>query len=140
MEQTLTILKPDSYAAGNTGNIIAHLEGEGFKVVDLRVVHLTEDQAKAFYAVHAERPFYGSLVEFMTSGPCVPIALERDNAVKHLRDVMGATNPADAAEGTVRKLYASNIENNAIHGSDSSENATIELAFFFSTADRIAAR
>ncbi len=140
MEQTLAILKPDSYANGNAGKILAHLEAEGFTIRGLRVVHLTEAQAGAFYAVHSERPFFGSLVEFMTSGPCIPVALERENAVKGLREVMGATNPAEAAEGTIRKLYAANIENNAIHGSDSPENAAIELAFFFSSSDLIAAR
>ncbi|MBZ0114605.1 MAG: nucleoside-diphosphate kinase [Thermoanaerobaculia bacterium] len=140
MEQTLAILKPDSYAAGNTGRILAHLEAEGFTIRGLRIVHLTQEQAGAFYAVHAERPFYGSLVDFMTSGPCVPVALERENGVKHLRQIMGATNPAEAAEGTIRKQFATNIENNAIHGSDSAENAQIELAFFFSSSDLIAAQ
>lgn len=131
MERTLTIVKPDSVRAGNTGNIIAHLQKEGFKILAMRQMHLTEAQAKAFYAVHAERPFYGELVEFMTSGPAVPIALERENAVAYLREVMGATNPAEADEGTVRKLYGADIQNNAIHGSDSPENAAIETAFFF---------
>ena len=135
MERTLTIVKPDAVRAGNTGNIIAHLQKEGFRVLAMRQMHLTEAQAKAFYAVHAERPFYGELVEFMTSGPAVPIALERENAVAYLREVMGATNSAEAAEGTVRNLYGTDIQNNAIHGSDSPENAAIETAFFFATSE-----
>lgn len=137
MERTLTIIKPDSVRAGNTGNIVAHLQKEGFKVVAMRQMHLTEAQAKAFYAVHAERPFYGELVEFMTSGPCVPMVLERDNAQEYLREVMGATNSAEAAEGTIRNLYGTDIQNNAIHGSDSLENAAIESAFFFAGTELI---
>lgn len=137
MERTLTIVKPDSVRAGNTGNIVAHLQKEGFKVVAMRQMHLTEAQAKAFYAVHAERPFYGELVEFMTSGPCVPMVLERDNAQEYLREVMGATNSAEAAEGTIRNLYGTDIQNNAIHGSDSLENAAIESAFFFAGTELI---
>lgn len=139
MGTTLTIIKPDAVAAGNAGNILALLEAKGFKVRALRMLRLTTDQAKAFYEVHKERPFYGDLVEFMTSGPVVPAALEHDNAVPYLREVMGATNSKEAAEGTVRALYGTDIERNAIHGSDSEENAAIELAFFFSRADRIAA-
>jgi nucleoside-diphosphate kinase len=140
MEHTLTIVKPDSFAAGNAGNILALLEREGFKVRGARVLHLTREQAEGFYAVHSERPFFGSLVEFMTSGPCMPIALSREDAVAHLRKVMGATNPAAADEGTVRKLYGGSIERNAIHGSDSAENAAKETAFFFSEAELLAAR
>ena len=139
MALTLTIIKPDAVRAGNTGNIIAHLEKEGFTVRALRKLRLSEEQAKAFYAVHAERPFYGELVEFMTSGPVVPAALERDNAVPHLREVMGATNSNEAAEGTIRNLYGTDIGENAIHGSDSDENAAIELAFFFSRTELIGA-
>jgi nucleoside-diphosphate kinase len=140
MAMTLTIIKPDAFAAGNAGNILAALEREGFAVRAARVLHLTTAQAQAFYEVHAARPFYASLVEFMTSGPCMPVALERDNAVPHLRQVMGATDPAKADAGTIRKLYASSIERNAIHGSDSAENAANEVAFFFSRAELIAAR
>ena len=140
MQHTLAIVKPDAVAAGNAGNVLAHLEKEGFTIRGLKVVRLTPEQAGAFYAVHRERPFYGSLVEFMTSGPCIPVALEREDAVPYLRQVMGATNPADADEGTIRKLYAENIERNAIHGSDSPENAAKELGFFFSTAELIGAR
>jgi nucleoside-diphosphate kinase len=140
MALTLTIIKPDAFAAGNAGNIVALLEREGFAVRAAKVLHLTVAQARAFYEVHAQRPFYGSLVEFMTSGPCMPIVLERDNAVPQLRQVMGATDPAKADEGTVRKLYATSIESNAIHGSDSAENAANEVAFFFSRAEILAAR
>lgn len=139
MAMTLTIIKPDAVAAGNAGNILAHLEGEGFKVRCLKMLRLTEDQAKAFYEVHAARPFYGELVKFMTSGPVIPVALERDNAVKHLRNTMGATNSKEAAEGTVRALYGTDIEQNAIHGSDSDDNAALELSFFFSRTELIAA-
>ena len=137
MERTLTILKPDSVAAGNSGKIIDHLEAEGFEVVAIRKLRLSEAQAQAFYEVHRERPFYSSLVAFMTEGPVVAMALERENAVRKLREVMGATNPDDAAPGTVRALHASSIERNAIHGSDSPENAVLELAFFFSRVDLI---
>jgi nucleoside-diphosphate kinase len=139
MQRTLTIIKPDSVAAGNTGNILAHLEREGFRIVALRKLRLSTAQAEGFYAVHRERPFFGSLVEFMTSGPCVPVVLERDNAVLHLREVMGATDVAKAAEGTIRKIYGTSIEANAIHGSDSLENAAIEAAYFFSGTELIAA-
>jgi nucleoside-diphosphate kinase len=137
---TLAILKPDSVRAGNAGKILAHLEKEGFTIRGLKVLHLTQAQAQAFYEVHKERPFYGSLVQFMTSGPVVPVALEREDAVTRLREVMGATDVAKAAEGTVRKLYGTSIEENAIHGSDSPENAAIELSFFFSQAELLAAR
>jgi len=140
MEMTLAILKPDTVAGGNAGKVLAHLEREGFTLRGLRVVHLTAAQAQAFYAVHRERPFYASLVAFMTEGPVVPVALERANAVAHLRQVMGATDVAKAAPGTLRQLYGSSIERNAIHGSDSPENAVQELAFFFSQSDLIAAR
>jgi len=137
---TLAILKPDSVAAGSAGKILAHLEGEGFKIRGVKLLRLTETQARAFYEVHRERPFYGSLVEFMTSGPVVPVALEREDAVAGLREAMGATDVAKAAAGTIRNLYGSSIERNAIHGSDSAENAAIELAFFFSRAELLAAR
>lgn len=139
MQTTLTILKPDSVAAGNAGNILAHLEKEGFRIVAMKKVRLTKAQAEAFYAVHAERPFYGALVEFMTSGPVVPAALEREDAVPHLRQVMGATDSEKAEEGTVRNLYGTNIERNAIHGSDSPENAAIEVGFFFSQSELLGA-
>lgn len=137
MNQTLAIIKPDAVAAGNAGKILAHVESSGFRVRALRMTRLTPEQAGAFYAVHRERPFYRSLVEFMTSGPCVPMILEAENAVPRFRDVIGATDPAEAADGTVRKLFAESKERNAIHASDSDENAAIETAFFFSTQDRI---
>lgn len=140
MEMTLAILKPDTVEAGNAGKVLAHLEKEGFRILGLRKLRLTEAQAQAFYEVHKERPFYGSLVEFMTSGPVIPVALERESAVTYLRQVMGATDVAKAEEGTIRKLYGSSIERNAIHGSDSPENAAIELSFFFSRAELLAAR
>lgn len=140
MNRTLTIVKPDAVARGLTGKILGHLEEKGFRIRAVRMMHLTEEQAKAFYAVHAERPFYGSLVSFMTSGPCVPVLLEREDAVKTLREVIGATDPAEAAEGTVRALYAESKERNAIHASDSDENARIEGGFFFPEADVIGAR
>lgn len=140
MAMTLAILKPDSVEAGSAGKILAHLEAEGFKVRGIKMLRLTQTQAQAFYEVHKERPFYGSLVEFMTSGPVIPVALEREDAVPHLRKTMGATDVAKAEEGTVRKLYGTSIERNAIHGSDSPENAAIELSFFFSRAELQAAR
>ncbi len=135
MEKTLTIIKPDATAAGNAGNIIAHLQKEGFKILGMRQLQLSEAQAKAFYEVHKERPFYGELVEFMTSGEVVPIALERENAVAYLREVMGATNSQEADEGTLRNLYGTDVQCNAVHGSDSQENAAIEIAFFFPRCD-----
>ncbi len=140
MEHTLAIVKPDAFAAGNAGRILAHLEKEGFELVGARVLRLERVQAQAFYEVHAQRPFYDSLVNFMTSGPCMPLALRRKHAVVTLRQVMGATDPAKAEQGTVRKLYATSIERNAIHGSDSPENAERELAFFFARAELLAAR
>src|SRR6476646_4428829 len=134
-ERTFSIIKPDAVAAGNAGAILALLQKSGFKIIGMRQTRLSEAQAQAFYAVHKERPFYGGLVKFMTEGPIVVLALERENAVKQLREVMGATNPANAADGTVRKLYATDIERNAIHGSDAAETAEAELKFFFTTAD-----
>jgi nucleoside-diphosphate kinase len=134
-QRTLTIIKPDSVENGNAGKIIAHPESEGFRIVAGRFMHLSEAQARAFYAVHKERPFYNDLVAYMTSGPVWPLALERDDAVPYLRQVMGATNPADADEGTIRALYGESIERNAIHGSDSPENAAIEVNFFFSASE-----
>jgi len=128
---TLAIIKPDAVAAGNSGNVLAHLERQGFTVRAARMVRLTTAQAEAFYAVHGERPFFRSLVTFMTSGPCIPLALEREGAVAHLREVIGATDPAEAKAGTIRKLFAQSKEKNAIHASDSPENAAREVGFFF---------
>lgn len=132
---TLTIVKPDAVQSGKAGKIIAHLEGEGFVVRAARMARLSRPEAEAFYSVHQERPFFGSLVDFMTSGPCIPMALERDDAVSHLRAVIGATDPAEADQGTVRKLYAESKERNAIHASDSAENAAREVGFFFAESE-----
>ena len=129
--RTLTIIKPDAFGAGKAGKIIALLEEKGFRVLAARVLHMSKAEAGEFYAVHRERPFYGELVEFMTSGPCMPMVLEKADAVLALRDAIGATDPAEAAAGTVRKLYAESKGRNAIHASDSDENATREIAFFF---------
>jgi nucleoside-diphosphate kinase len=136
-DRTLTIIKPDSVENGNVGNIIAHLEREGFRILAGRMLHLSPAQARAFYAVHRERPFYSDLVAYMTSGPVWVLSLEREDAVPHLRRVMGATDPAEAEDGTVRARYGTSIERNAIHGSDSEENASIETAFFFSTGELV---
>lgn len=136
---TLTIIKPDAFAAGKAGKIIAHLESQGFVVRAGRVMHLTQAQAAEFYAVHRERPFYTSLVTFMTSGPCMPMVLQKTDAVAALRTAIGATDPAEAAAGTVRKLFAESKERNAIHASDSDENAQREARFFFAESDAIAA-
>ena len=132
---TLAIIKPDAMASGKAGKVLAHLEAAGFKVRAARMVRLTTAQAEAFYAVHRERPFFRPLVTFMTSGPCLPMALERQDAVPRLREVIGATDPKDAAPGTVRALYAESKERNAIHASDSPENAVREVGFFFPEAD-----
>jgi nucleoside-diphosphate kinase len=140
MQTTLTIFKPDSVGAGSAGQMLDHLIQEGFAVRGLRMTRLTEVQARAFYEVHKERPFYEDLVTFMTSGPVVVAALERENAVTHLREAMGATDSQKAEPGTVRARYGTDIERNAIHGSDSLENAAREVAFFFSKAELIAAR
>jgi nucleoside-diphosphate kinase len=131
---TLAIIKPDAVAAGKTGLIVAHIERAGFRIRAARMVRLTQAQAERFYEVHRERPFYGSLVRFMTSGPCVPLALEHPDAVAQFRAVIGTTDPAEAAEGTIRRLYAESKERNAVHGSDSPENAAREIAFFFTEA------
>ncbi len=135
--ETLTIIKPDAFGSGRAGKIISHLEAAGFQVVAATVKHLTKREAEAFYAVHRERPFFSSLVEFMTSGPCMPMLLRRADAVPELRRVIGATDPAEAEEGTVRALYAESKERNAIHASDSDENAEIEASFFFAGTDRL---
>ena len=133
--RTLAIIKPDAVAGGRTGQILAHLEREGFSIRAVRLARLTEAQAGAFYEVHRGRPFYAELVRFMTSGPCLPLALERADAVAHYRTVIGATDPAEAAPGTIRKLYAESKGRNAVHGSDSDENAAREIAFFFSESE-----
>ena len=132
---TLAIIKPDAVESGLAGKILAHLEAQGFVVRAVRMTRLSKSQAQAFYEVHRERPFFGSLVEYMTSASCVPMVLERDDAVSHLRTVIGATDPAEAADGTIRKLYGESMERNAIHASDSPENALREIGFFFSGAE-----
>ena len=137
MNKTLAIIKPDAVASGKAGKILAHLEGAGFTIRSLRLTSLSPAQAGAFYAVHEGRPFYEELVDFMTSGPVIPIELEADGAVPKLRDTIGATDPAEAAEGTIRKLYAESKGRNAIHASDSDENAAVEIGFFFSGHERV---
>ncbi|MBK6483643.1 MAG: nucleoside-diphosphate kinase [Chitinophagaceae bacterium] len=134
--RTLTIIKPDAVQNGNTGNIIQKITDAGFKIIAMKYSHLSTSQAGKFYAVHSERPFYQELVHFMTSGPVVPMILEKENAVESFRNLIGATNPANAAEGTIRKAYATSVERNAVHGSDSDENAAIEGSFFFSTLEQ----
>jgi nucleoside-diphosphate kinase len=133
--RTLAIVKPDAVQTGKTGAIIAHLQREGFIVRAARLVRLSQAEAGAFYEVHRGRPFYGDLVSFMTSGPCLPMALERDDAVAYYRTVIGATDPAEAAEGTVRRLFAESKGRNVVHGSDSDENAAREITFFFTDAE-----
>ena len=135
--RTLTIIKPDAFANGKAGLILALLEKHGFTLKAARVLHLTTAQASEFYGVHRERGFFGELVEFMTSGPCMPMILERADAVGTLRTVIGATDPAEAAEGTVRKLYAESKGRNAIHASDSDENAAVEAGFFFTAIESL---
>lgn len=130
-QRTLSIIKPDATKKNLIGKIVARFESEGLRIAGIRKVHLSRPEAEGFYAVHSERPFFGELVDFMTSGPCVVMVLEGDNAVLKNREIMGATNPAEAADNTLRKLYADSIGENAVHGSDSEENAAIEIAYFF---------
>jgi len=131
VQRTLAMIKPDAVRRNLIGKIIAHYEQEGFQVIGLKKLRLSRDDARAFYAVHAERPFYDSLTESMSSGPICALVLEREDAIKHLREVMGATNPEEAAEGTIRALYAESLEANSVHGSDAPETAAVEIAFFF---------
>ena len=133
--RTFSMIKPDAVEANNAGAIFKILEEKGFRIIALKKTQLTKERAGEFYAVHAERPFYNDLCAYMSSGPIMPFILEKDNAVADFREVIGATNPADAAEGTIRKLFAKSIEANAIHGSDSDENAEIESSFFFSNTE-----
>ena len=135
--RTFTMVKPDAVAAGNTGNILAMIEQAGYKIVALKLTQLSETKAGEFYAVHKERPFYGELVSFMSSGPIVAAILEKDNAVLDFRTLIGATDPSKAEEGTIRKKYAKSLGENAVHGSDSDENAAIESAFHFAVTDMI---
>ena len=135
IERTFAIIKPDAVANGHLGSILAVIEQNGFRIVGLKMKRLAKAEAEAFYAVHAHRPFFGGLVTFMTEGPVVLMALEREDAIAKWREVMGATNPANAAEGTIRKRFAENIERNSVHGSDSPETAVQEIPFFFSVAE-----
>ena len=137
VERTFSIIKPDAFAAGHAGEILAAIQQAGFKVLALRTMHLNEAQARGFYAVHRDKPFYSNLVKFMTEGPIVVMALEREDAVAKLREIMGATNPAKAAEGTIRKRHATSIERNCIHGSDAPETAAVELSYFFSGSELV---
>jgi nucleoside-diphosphate kinase len=134
--RTFTMIKPDAVEANNIGNILAMINNAGFRIVAMKYTHLSENKAGQFYEVHKERPFYGELVEFMSRGPIVAAILEKDNAVEDFRTLIGATNPANAEEGTIRKKYAKSIGENAVHGSDSDENAQIEGNFFFSGLER----
>jgi nucleoside-diphosphate kinase len=135
--RTFTMIKPDAFGAGNAGAILKMIEEDGFKLVAMKITRLTSEAAGKFYEVHQARPFYKDLCDYMSSGPIIAAILEKDNAVNDFRKLIGATNPADAAEGTIRKLYATSIEANAVHGSDSDENAAIEGGFFFSELEKV---
>lgn len=132
-EKTFSIIKPDGVRQGDSGKILAKIEEAGFKILGLRMIQMTKRHAEGFYAVHKERPFFGSLTDFMSSGPCIVMVLEKDNAIDDLRKLMGATDPANADEGTIRKAYASSVEANVIHGSDSPESAATEIPYFFTS-------
>lgn len=140
LQRTLSIIKPDGVRRDLIGKIISHFEEAGLHIAAAKLIHMDKRVAEGFYAVHRERPFFGSLIEFMTSGPSLVMVLEGEDAVARNREIMGATNPADAAEGTLRKLYAENIEANTVHGSDSPENAAIEIAHFFAGSEIVNAR
>lgn len=134
MQRTFAIIKPDAVAKGYTGQILAMVEGAGFKIVGMRKTRLSKAQAEGFYAVHKERPFFGGLVTFMTEGPVVVLVLEKENAIADWRTLMGATNPANAADGTIRKKFAENVERNCVHGSDAPETAAVEIPYFFAAS------
>lgn len=134
MQRTFAIIKPDAVAKGYTGQILAMVEGAGFKIVGMRKTRLSKAQAEGFYAVHKERPFFGGLVTFMTEGPVVVLVLEKENAIADWRSLMGATNPANAADGTIRKKFAENVERNCVHGSDAPETAAAEIPYFFAAS------
>jgi nucleoside-diphosphate kinase len=134
---TFGIIKPDAVRAGKAGSIIQRILDSGFKIRGLKLIHMTRQQAEGFYAVHRERPFFSGLTEFMSSGPCIVMALEKEGAVKHWRDLMGATDPARADDGTLRKDFGGSVGENAVHGSDSDENAAIEIAYFFSSLELV---
>ena len=135
IQQTFAILKPDAVASRHTGQILSMIEHAGFRIRGIKMIRLSKQQAEGFYEVHKERPFFGGLVTFMTEGPVVVMVLEREDAIKHWRQVMGATNPEKADEGTIRKKFAKNIERNSVHGSDAPETAAIEIPFFFSMSE-----
>jgi nucleoside-diphosphate kinase len=135
LERTLTIIKPDAVQKGVVGRVVTKIEESGFRILAARLIHLTPAQAGGFYIVHKDRPFYASLCAFMTQGPCIPMVLEAENGIQKWRDLMGATNPANAAAGTLRKDFATSIEANAVHGSDASETAVFEIGYFFSRLD-----
>jgi nucleoside-diphosphate kinase len=135
LERTLTIIKPDSVASGHVGEIVAAIENAGFRILAMKMVRLSQQQAEGFYHVHRSKDFFGSLVKFMTEGPIVPLALERENAIGGLRELMGSTDPAKASGGTIRKRFGASIERNAIHGSDAPETAAFEVAYFFPEMD-----
>lgn len=135
VERTFGIIKPDAVAKGHTGEILTIIEQSGFRIVGMKMRRISKQEAEGFYAVHATRPFFSGLVTFMTEGPVVVLALERENAIAKWREIMGATNPANAAEGTIRKRFAENIERNSVHGSDAVETAAVEIPFFFSAAE-----
>jgi nucleoside-diphosphate kinase len=137
MERTYAMIKPDAVKAGNAGNIIARIEAEGFRIVGMKQIRVSLAQSQLFYVIHKARPFYNGLTEFLASGPVVAMVLEKDNAIKAWRDLMGATNPAQAEANTIRKLYATSIDENAAHGSDAPETAAQEIAFFFTTAELV---
>ncbi len=135
VERTLSIIKPDAVAKGATGAILSQIQGAGLEILALKMLHLNEQDARGFYAVHKERPFYGDLVAFMTSGPVVVSVLQGDDAIARYRKLMGATNPAEAEEGTIRKAFATDIEKNAVHGSDAPETARVEISYFFNATE-----
>jgi len=137
LSRTLAILKPDCVKKQLVGKVLTHIQETGFNITGLKMVHLTEDSAKGFYEVHIGKPFFEGLINYMTSGPCIPVVLERDNAVDEFRKIIGATDPSKANEGTIRKMYADNIQENIVHGSDSDENAFKEIAHFFSRKELI---
>jgi nucleoside-diphosphate kinase len=135
MERTFAIIKPDAVALNQTGAILAHVQATGFRIAGMKMKRLSQLEAENFYAVHKERPFYAGLVKFMTEGPVVVLVLEAEDAIKKWRDTMGATNPANAAEGTIRKMFATSIERNCVHGSDAPETAAVEIPFFFAASE-----
>lgn len=135
MEQTFAIIKPDAVKSAHTGGILRMIESAGFRIRGMKMIRMTQRQAEGFYEVHREKPFFGGLVTFMTEGPVIVMVLERENAIQHWRDTMGATNPAKAAEGTIRKNFGESIERNAVHGSDARETAAVEIPYFFSMAE-----